>query len=80
MKRAKLIALLSAICMTAAPVFAETGLKIGGSDINADAIALNDLGISVEADHYTTVRQDDDGFVYIYTIEDDSIPYVIIGQ
>ena len=80
MKRAKLIALLSAICMAAAPVFAETGLKIGGSDINADAIALNDLGISVEADHYTTVRQDDDGFVYIYTIEDDSIPYVIIGQ
>ena len=80
MKRAKLIALLTAICMIATPVFAETGLKIGGADKSADAIALNDLGISVEADYYTTVRQDDDGFVYIYTIEDDSIPYVIIGQ
>lgn len=80
MKKAKLIALLTAICMTATPVFAETGLKIGGAERNADAIALNDLGISVTADYYTTVREDDDGFVYIYTIEDDSIPYVIIGQ
>ena len=79
MKKEKLIALLTVICMMTTPVFAETGLKIAGEKKD-DVIALKDLGISVTADHYTTVREDDDGFVYFYTIEDDSIPYVIVGQ
>ena len=56
MKRARLIALLTAICMIATPVFAETGLKIGGADKSADAIALNDLGISVAAGNTTIHR------------------------
>ena len=79
MKKEKLIALLTVICMTATPVFAETGLKIAG-DKKDDVIALKDLGISVKADHYTTIREDDDELVYIYTNEDESIPYIIIGQ
>ena len=42
-------------------------------------IALDDIGISVDAERYASVRQDD-GFVYIYTKSDESIPYVIIGS
>lgn len=44
-----------------------------------DIIALDDIGISVQVSDYTAIRQDD-GFVYIYTMADDSIPYVIIGK
>lgn len=62
-----------------------------GSDINTssgdqdtkpsgDLIALDDLNISVRASDYVTVRQDESGFVYIYTIKDDSIPYLMIGE
>ena len=79
MKKEKMIALLTVICMSATPVFAETGLKIA-DEKKDDVIALKDLGISVTADHYTTIREDDDELVYIYTNEDESIPYIIIGQ
>ena len=44
-----------------------------------DIIALDDIGISVQVSDYTAIRQND-GFVYIYTMADDSIPYVIIGK
>ena len=43
-----------------------------------DTIALDDLSVSVVADGYTVIRQED-GFVYIYTQTDGSIPYVMIG-
>ena len=43
------------------------------------AIALDDLNISVWADEFVSVREDD-GFVYVYTMKDSSIPYVIIGE
>ena len=39
-----------------------------------DIIALDDIGISVQVSDYTAIRQDD-GFVYIYTMADDSICY-----
>ena len=44
-----------------------------------DIIALDDIGISIEVSGYTSIRESD-GFVYIYTMADDSIPYVIIGK
>ena len=44
-----------------------------------DIIALDDIGISVQVSDYTAIRQND-GFVYIYTMADDSIPYVIIWK
>ena len=44
-----------------------------------DLIALDDVGISIKAAGYTAVREED-GFVYIYTDADDSIPYVLIGR
>ena len=44
-----------------------------------DVIALDDIGISVQVSDYTAIRQDD-GFVYIYAMADESIPYVIIGK
>ena len=43
-----------------------------------DVIALDDLGISVQLSSYTAVAEKD-GYVYIYTGADGSIPYVIIG-
>lgn len=48
-------------------------------DIKGDIVALDDIGISVVADDYVSIAQDD-GFVYIYKEDDDSIPYVIIGR
>ena len=44
-----------------------------------DVVALDDLGISVTVSDYVSIKQDE-GFVYVYTIEPDSIPYVIIGR
>ena len=44
-----------------------------------DIIALDDIGISIKVSGYTSIRESD-GFVYIYTMADDSIPYVIIGK
>lgn len=46
--------------------------------VQGDVIALDELGISVTVSDYLSIVQDD-GFVYIYTMENDSIPYVIIG-
>ena len=43
-----------------------------------DVIALDDLGISVQLSSYTAVAEKD-GYVYIYTGADGSIPYVIVG-
>lgn len=88
------IAFMLAAMLTASTVSAESGLSIFGeigeesNQITApqsaltssgDIVALDDLGISIVASDYTAIRQSD-GFVYIYTAEDDSIPYVIIGR
>ena len=43
-----------------------------------DAVALDDLGISVIPSDYVSIQQED-GFVYIYTKETGCIPYVIVG-
>ena len=43
-------------------------------------IALDDLNISIRVEDFTAMRQDEDGFVYIYTGTDGSIPYVILGS
>jgi hypothetical protein len=42
-------------------------------------VALDDISISVAPTNYTSIVQDSDGFVYIYTEQDGSMPYVIIG-
>lgn len=44
-----------------------------------DLIALDEVGITIVADDYTSIREED-GFVYVYTDADGSIPYVIIGR
>lgn len=46
---------------------------------DGDLIALDDIGISIVADGYKVISQND-GFVYIYTMEEDDYPYVIIGR
>ena len=50
----------------------------GSISVSADTIALEDYGISVEAEEYTSLREDE-GFTYLYTMDDQSIPYVMIG-
>ena len=44
-----------------------------------DVVALDDLGISVAVSGYKSIAQED-GFVYIYTLYSDSMPYVILGR
>lgn len=44
-----------------------------------EVLALDDLGISVLAASYERAEQKD-GFVYLYTMREDSIPYIIIGK
>ena len=44
-----------------------------------DVVALDDLGISVSVSDYASIAQTD-GFVYIYTMYTDSMPYVIVGR
>ena len=46
---------------------------------NSSVVALDDLGFSVAPGEFTSIRQED-GFVYIYTMEDGSMPYVILGR
>ena len=41
-------------------------------------VALDDLGISIAPKSYEAIRQTD-GFVYVYTMTDGSMPYVIVG-
>ncbi len=43
-----------------------------------DVIALDDQGISIVVDDYALVEQEDD-FVYVHYVEDQNLPYVIIG-
>ena len=79
------IAFMLAAMLTASTVSAESGLSIFGeigeesNQITApqsaltssgDIVALDDLGISIVASDYTAIRQSD-GFVYIYTAEDE---------
>ena len=52
---------------------------ITGQTKQGDFIALDDIVISIEVSGYTSIRESD-GFVHIYTMADDSIPYVIIGK
>ena len=44
-----------------------------------DVVALDDIGISITASDYISIIQSE-GFVYVYTMEDGSMPYVIIGK
>lgn len=57
------------------PTAGDTG---EGTTVQGDVIALDELGISVTVSDYLSIVQED-GFVYIYTMETDSIPYVIVG-
>ena len=57
----------------------STGIFAAATDAAAKEIALDDLNISVSVPGWSAVKQSDD-FVYIYTMNPDSIPYVIIGQ
>ena len=49
-----------------------------GVTASSEVIALDDLGISIAPGSYVSIEQAD-GFVYIYTQEANSIPYVIVG-
>ena len=60
----------------------DTGLPAVSEEapsVNTHTVALDDIGISVDVESCTSIRQDE-GFVYIYTKDDGSIPYVIIGS
>ena len=46
---------------------------------DTETVALDDVGISIWAEDYVAIRQDEDGFVYVFTESDDAIPYVIVG-
>lgn len=91
--QAKGAAVLCAALLMSSNVYAD-GLDIFGSSAKendnlliptqtfaaeGDTIALDEAGISIVADGYTSIREDD-GFVYVYTRADGSIPYVIIGR
>lgn len=92
-KGKKMMAVLTAAGMlagSACPTYATVvGNMAGEQDTVAqpiteetqqgDIIALDDIGISIKVSGYTSIRESD-GFVYIYTMADDSIPYVIIGK
>ena len=56
-------------------ILAPQGILPYGEDV----VALDDLGISISAADYTAIRQED-GFVYVYTDTEGSMPYVIIGR
>ena len=45
-----------------------------------ELIALDELGISVQASGYTSVRQEEDECVYFYAMSDGSIPYVMLKK
>ena len=45
-----------------------------------EVIALDDLSISIQAAGYSLIEQDEDGFVYVHTMPESSVPYVIIGK
>ena len=45
---------------------------------SSEVVALDDLGISISPSDYAAIQQED-GFVYVYTQEKGSIPYVIVG-
>ena len=49
------------------------------TDSSDRKVALDDLNISILLNDYISVKQDD-GFVYVYTMYDGSMPYVIIGN
>ena len=49
-----------------------------GIAASSEAVALDDLGISIAPGSYISIEQTD-GFVYVYTRESGTIPYVIVG-
>ena len=49
-----------------------------GITASPEAVALDDLGISIAPGSYISIEQTD-GFVYVYTRESGTIPYVIVG-
>ena len=91
MKRRLFSAAVIAAVLAALPAQAGgLGEITGGSGSNGgfgiektekeNRIALADLNASIEADGYVSVKQEDDGFVYVYASVDGSMPYVIIGR
>lgn len=88
------VALACAIALGSSPVMAEEGLSIFGDlgqennqivapqsilPSTEDVVALDDIGISISVSDYVSITQND-GFVYMYTLEEGSMPYVIIGR
>lgn len=83
-----LAAVMAGMMISSNAVASEGSIKaVGGENeivasdqesAQEDVIALDDLGISVQLSSYTAVAEKD-GYVYIYTGEDGSIPYVIVG-
>ena len=49
-----------------------------GITASPEAVALDDLGISIAPGSYISIEQTD-GFVYVYTQKSGTIPYVIVG-
>ncbi|MFR8219933.1 MAG: hypothetical protein ACLU9T_02175 [Blautia faecis] len=49
-----------------------------GITASPEAVALDDLGISIVPGSYISIEQTD-GFMYVYTQESGTIPYVIVG-
>ena len=69
--------------------FAEDSFRLGmdldmlwGVEETADwgrSVCLEDLSISLRMDDFASIRSKD-GYVYIYTMEDEKLPYLILGQ
>lgn len=57
------------------------GLKMsqGSSPSGGGLVALDDFGISIQAPGYVSIRQMEDGFVYVFPLYDQSAPYVMIS-
>lgn len=90
MKKAIALATAFAMLATTSAFAGDLGGITGGAGIglasptmapatSGNVIALDDLNVSIVADDYVGISQDD-GFVYVYGMYDDSYPYVIIGE
>ena len=83
-----LAVVISSLCLAPLPACAEEAQLTAGESVDVidgaadtfpeNVIALDDLGVSVEVDEFASIRQEE-GFIYIYTVEYGVIPYVIVG-
>lgn len=83
-----LAAVICSLCLAPLTAGAEEAEPAGGEGVDVTAvaadtfpenvIALDDLGVSVEVDEFASIRKEGE-FIYIYTVEDGVIPYVMIG-